>query len=352
MKHNMICAETFRTFTMRIRQIATTPEPVDARALPGRRPIKGISAASQARLITLLAAIFVLQPFAFADRSTQQVFRTPEAAASALVAAADTGDLATLRSILGPEGDQIISSGDLVADDNARKEFIRRYQQMHRLAYDDEGRVILYIGAENWPTPIPLVKKDSGWIFDTAAGKHELLYRRIGRNELFTIDVLRNLTEAQQEYDATKKQYAEKILSTPGRQDGLYWKTAGGQPDSPIGPLVAEASIEGYRRGNNGTPPPFHGYYYRVLTRQGKNAPGGAKNYIIDGRMTNGFAFLAFPAEYRSSGVMTFMVNQDGIIVQKDLGSETATFAAAIAEFNPDKTWDQVFDESDADDSD
>jgi hypothetical protein len=222
---------------------------------------------------------------------------------------------------------------------------------MHRLAYDDEGRIVLYIGADNWPTPIPLIQKDGGWIFDTAAGKEELLYRRIGRNELFTIDVLRNLVDAEHEYAASRYRFAEKILSTPGQQNGLYWKAAEGQPESPIGPLVADATVEGYRHGDNSTPLPFHGYYYKVLTRQGRNAPGGAINYIADGQMTNGFAFLAYPAEYRSSGVMTFMVNQDGIIVQKDLGPETVKRASVLTEFNPDGTWDQVLEDAEEHDN-
>jgi hypothetical protein len=217
---------------------------------------------------------------------------------------------------------------------------------MHRYAYDDEGKVSLIIGAENWPTPIPLIKKGGGWIFDTAAAKDELLFRRIGRNEIFTIKVLRDLVDGQNEYAASKNQYAEKILSDPGQQDGLYWAAAPGEPESPIGPLVASATVEGYKRGENGAPTPFHGYYYRILDRQGRNAPGGAKRYIVDGKMTNGFAFVAYPAEYRASGVMTFMVNQDGVVVQKDLGAETSKLASAITEFNPDKTWDEVVDQS------
>jgi hypothetical protein len=296
-------------------------------------------------LAALTMSILLSPPLAFADNSSQQVFQTPEAAGNALVTAAKDDDMNALGSILGPDGKQILSSGDAVADNNAREDFVRRYQQMHRFAYDDEGRVILYIGAENWPTPIPLIKKGGGWIFDTAVGKDELVYRRIGRNEIFTIEVLRDLVDAQQEYAASKSQFASKILSDPGQQNGLYWKTEEGQPDSPIGSLVADASIEGYKRSSSSTPLPFHGYYYRVLTKQGKNAPGGAKNYVSDDKMTKGFAFLAYPAEYRLSGVTTFMVNQDGIIVQKDLGPETAKIAHQLTEFNPNKTWDQVLEQ-------
>jgi hypothetical protein len=288
-----------------------------------------------------LAILFALTP-AYADATQQQVFPTPEAAGKALVTAAEADDLKTLSSILGQDAADVLSSGDPVADNNSREEFVRRYHQMHRYAYDDDGRVILYIGAANWPTPIPLIKQDGGWVFDTAAGKNELLYRRIGKNEMFTINVLHDLAAAQDEYSALKNQYAQKILSDPDQQNGLYWQSPAGQPESPIGPLVASAQSEGYKRGENNAPIPFHGYYYRVLTMQGKGAHGGAMRYIVDGKMTRGFAFLAYPADYRSSGVMTFMVNQDGVVVQKDLGPKTQELASKMTEFNPNKTWDEV----------
>jgi len=299
-------------------------------------------------LSTLLLAWLFVTPFASADDNATQVFLSPDAAVTALVAADKADDMKALSSILGPEADQILSSGDPIADKNAREEFARRYQEMHRLAYDDKGRVILYIGAGNWPVPIPLSKKGSGWVFDTAAGKGELLFRRIGRNELFTIKVLERLADAQSEYASnahdgdSEGQFAQKILSDPGKQNGLYWETTGGQPESPIGPLVASATAEGYKKDNGAGPIPFHGYYYKVLTGQGASAPGGARKYVVDGKMTMGFAFLAYPAEYRASGVMTFMINHDGVIVQKDLGSDTAKMASAITEYNPDKTWDEV----------
>lgn len=302
-------------------------------------------------LSMLLLASAYVAPFGFADEAAaQQAFKSPWAAARALAEAGKANDMKVLSSILGPDSDQVLTSGDPVADNNAREQFASSYDEMHRLAYDDEGRVILYIGAGNWPFPIPLVKKDSGWVFDTAAGKQELLYRRIGRNELFTLDVLDDLSDAQTEYASAAHDgentglFAQKILSDDGQQNGLYWAVAEGQPESPIGPLVAKATGEGYKRGSEGNPVPFHGYYYRVLTRQGPNAPGGAKNYIVDGKMSNGFAFLAYPADYRASGVMTFMINQDGVIVQKDLGADTAKFAGEITEYNPDKTWQEVDD--------
>src|SRR5271168_723476 len=301
-------------------------------------------------LLAFIMAVVILPRWSFAQQgsATQQVFPTAEAAAAALVAATKADDMKALSSILGPDSGDILSSGDPVADNNARDSFVSRYNEMHRMAYDEKGRVILYIGAGNWPLPIPLVKQDAGWVFDTAAGKDELLYRRIGHNELFTIDVLNNLADAQTEYASDARdgesagQFAQKILSDPGKQNGLYWEAPDGQPESPIGPLVAKASEEGYKRGENGSPIPFHGYYYKILTRQGKNAPDGAMNYIVRGKMTKGFAFVAWPADYRSSGVMTFMINQDGVIVQKDLGAETTKLASEITEYNPDKTWQEL----------
>jgi hypothetical protein len=300
-------------------------------------------------LSALLLACLSIPHFASADdAATQQVFPSPDAAAKALIAASKADDMKTLSSILGPDADQVLSSGDPVADKNAREEFARRYDEMHRLEYDDQGRVVLYIGAENWPVPIPLLKKDGGWVFDTAAGKDELLYRRVGRNELFTIKVLERLADAQSEYaseghdGADAGPYARKILSDSGKQNGLYWEAGEGQPESPIGPLVASATAEGYKKETGGNPIPFRGYYYRTLTKQGKNAPGGAKDFLVNETMTKGFAFLAYPAEYRASGVMTFMINQDGVIVQKDLGADTAKLASEMTEYNPDKTWQEV----------
>jgi hypothetical protein len=206
--------------------------------------------------------------------------------------------------------------------------------------------VVIYLGADNWPGPIPIVQKDGGWIFDTTAGKDELIYRRIGHNELFTIEVMENLASAQRDYADQAhdgvRQFARYILSDPGKQNGLYWAAAEGAPPSPIGPLVADATKMGYKGNARETPTPFHGYFYKVLTRQGKNAPGGRKSYVVNGKMTGGFAFLAWPAEYRSSGVMTFMINQDSVLVQKDLGPGTSDIANDTTEFNPNSTWEQV----------
>jgi len=284
-----------------------------------------------------------------ATSSGQQVFPSTAAAAKALVGAARIDDMAALSSILGGDAKEVLSSGDPVADNSARDNFVAKYDQMERLAYDDRGRVVLYLGADNWPFPIPLVKSGDGWVFDTEAGKKELLFRRIGRNELYTIDVLADLADAQEEYaseirdNGSVKQFAQKIQSEPGKHDGLYWTVSSGEEESPIGPLIADATAEGYKTGA-AAPIPFHGYYYRILSRQGKNAPGGAKDYLVDGKMTEGFAFLAYPATYGASGVMTFMINQDGVIVQKDLGTNTAKVANGMTEYNPDDSWEEVDD--------
>jgi hypothetical protein len=300
-----------------------------------------------ARLASLLVAFLCALPVPLAAQE-QRVFGSPFEAATALFAAVKSDDTAALGSILGADSPQLLSSGDPVADKNSLAQFASEWDQMHRLTYDDQGRVIIYLGADNWPAPIPIVKKDDGWVFDTAAGKDELIYRRIGRNELYTIGVVNSLASAQREYqseDHGGHQFARYILSNPGTQDGLYWETAEGSPPSPIGPLVAAATTEGYKvqkHEESATAAPFHGYFYKVLTSQGKNSPGGAKNYIVDGKMTGGFAFLAWPAEYRSSGVTTFMVNQDSVIVQKDLGPDTATVAKDMSVFNPDSSWEQV----------
>jgi Protein of unknown function (DUF2950) len=310
-----------------------------------------------AELAVLMWAILCISPrpsaFAATNQSEPRVFRSPGSAAAALVEAARTDDLKEMTAILGTDAKEIISSGDPVADNNAREEFTRRYDQMHRLAYDDQGRVILYIGSENWPLPIPIVKRGDGWAFDSAAGEEEMLYQRVGKNELFTIDVLEELADAQQEYanrehDASGvAQYAQTIFSSPGKKNGLYWPTKEGEPESPIGPLIADATAQGYQRDPSGRPAPFHGYYYKVLTGQGADAPGGASDYVVDGKMTRGFAFLAYPADYRASGVMTFMIDKAGIVVEKDLGPDTEKLAPAITTFNPDSSWFELQEEED-----
>ncbi len=278
-----------------------------------------------------------------AQQQGQKTFSSAQQASEALVTATRNNDEKAMIAILGPDAKKIVSSGDNTEDAHARATFVEKYQQMHRLVKEPDGTTTLYIGAENWPTPIPLVDKGHVWYFDTDAAKKEILYRRIGENEMSTIRICQELAAAQKEYKASQHAgYAQKIFSDDGQHNGLYWKAAAGQPRSPIGPLVASAVAQGYTQARQGDPTPYHGYYYQVLTRQGKGAPGGAKDYLADGKMTGGFAFVAYPAEYRSSGVMTFIVSQDGIVYQKDLGKSTETSAKAMKEYNPDTSWQKA----------
>ncbi len=282
-----------------------------------------------------------------AQPAGQKTFSSPDEASRALIRAVQAGDEKDLLEIFGPDGKEIISSGDKVEDKKGRDAFAEKYQRMNRLVEEPDGTVRLYVGAENWPMPIPLVNRKNAWYFDTSAGKEEILFRRIGRNEIATIGVLRELVAAQKEYyskthEDSVKQYAQKFISDQGKHDGLYWNAINREPESPIGPLLAYASSEGYAKKLSSLPSPFQGYYFRVLMRQGKHASGGAKNYIVNGKMTRGFAFLAYPAEYANSGMMSFIINQDGILYQKDLGPKTADLAHALDEYDPDKTWVRV----------
>jgi type II secretory pathway pseudopilin PulG len=292
----------------------------------------------------VLAVVLILSALLIAQQSGQKTFATPEEASQALFAAAQAGDPAALLEIFGPAGSGIVSSGDSVQDNNTRHQFVDKYQEMHRLVQEPNGTTTLYIGAENWPVPVPLVNKAGVWFFDTETGAEDVLFRRIGHNEYAVIDVCHALVDAQNEYysqsrDGRVQQYARAFASDEGQHNGLFWKTAGDEPESPIGPLVADAAAEGYRKPEGEESSPFHGYYFRILTGQGKTAQGGAKSYIVNGAMTGGFAILAYPADYRSSGVMTFIVSQSGVIYQKDLGPKTSEIASALKEYTPDKTW-------------
>ena len=283
-----------------------------------------------------LAAVAILLTGCLPARSLaqqpgQKTFSSAEDASKALATAAQSNDEKALLDILGPEGKQIISSGDDTEDAQSRADFVQRYQEMHRLMKEPDGTTTLYTGAENWPLPVPLMNKGDSWYFDTEAGKKEILYRRVGRNEISTIRICQELVAAEKEYYSTQhNEYAQKFFSDEGQHNGLYWKAADGEPQSPIGPLVASAVAEGYAKSQNGAPTPYRGYFYHVLTGQGKKAPGGAKGYIVNGKMTGGFAFVAYPAEYRSSGVMTFVVNEDGVVYQKDLGKKTEVLAKGM----------------------
>ena len=291
-----------------------------------------------------LAVAAVLLTACFSGRSMaqqpgQKTFSSAEDASTALVTAAQGNNEKTMLDILGPDGKQIVSSGDDAEDAESRANFVRRYQEMHRLVTEPNGTTTLYIGAENWPTPIPLVNKGKTWYFDTDAGKKEILYRRIGQNETSAISVCQELVAAQKEYHATHdNEYAQKFFSDEGQHNGLYWKAADGESQSPIGPLVAAAVAEG-SKSQEGAPTPFRGYYFHILTRQGKNGPSGAKSYVVNGKMTGGVAFVAYPAEYRSSGVMTFIVNEDGVVYEKDLGKKTNVVATSMKEYKPNSSW-------------
>lgn len=271
-----------------------------------------------------------------AQQKGQKTFATPEEAAKALFTAAQNNDEKALLELFGPDGKQIVASGDPAEDARVRGNFVKRYDEMNRLVKEPDGTVSLYIGSHNWPYPIPLRSKGSVWYFDTEAGRREVLYRRIGYNEISAIHICQQLVEAQKEYSQQNSQYAQKIYSDDGQKDGLYWKTSGGDKQSPIGPLVADAVA------NRGEAAPYRGYYFHILTSQGKDSSGGAKSYIVDGKMTGGFAFVAFPAEYRSSGVMTFVVDGDGTIYEKDLGKKTETIARDMKEYNPGQGWHKV----------
>jgi Protein of unknown function (DUF2950) len=306
------------------------------------RSRNGVIVTTLLRSVVLCPALFILCESALA----QEQFTTPEDAVSALVEAAKSQDQKGLITVLGPDGRAIASSGDPVADANARDNFVSAYDAKHALELEGDGNQTLIIGNDDWPFPIPLINKGGKWQFDAAAGVDEILRRRIGRNELAAIQVSLAYVQAQNEYASRDPAglgphvYAQRIVSRPGKKDGLYWPTAEGEPPSPLGDLAAKASAEGYKTGQ--TPVPYYGYYYRVLTRQGPNAQGGAYDYLAKGKMIGGFALVAYPAQYGNSGIMTFMVNQDGTVFQKDLGPQSDKLARKIDAFDPDSTWTKV----------
>jgi hypothetical protein len=291
------------------------------------------------RMIALLT-LFSLAALAQEDK--QKTFTSPSEAAQALYDAGKANDTAALEAILGVSSRAVLSSGDPVQDTNARETFLTRFEQMNRIGRESDGSRVLYIGADNWPFPISLKQANGRWYFDTIAGKQEILFRRIGKNEYAAMRVMNALVDAQVDYHDRFSQYAAKWVSSEGMQDGLYWKAAEGQPESPIGPLVAFATGHGYSKSDQ--PEPFYGYFFRLLTAQGSNAKGGAKSYVVSGKMTGGYAFVAYPADYRSSGVMTFLVDESGVLYEKDLGPGTADLAKGMTAFNPDKTWTAVVD--------
>jgi len=287
------------------------------------------------------AIVFVLLTGASAlsYAAQQEVFTSPEQAGSALVDANRNGKEDELLKILGPEADDLIHSGDPVADSNAKKKFVSAYETAHAWEKTGDNKETLVVGAQKWPLPIPLVNENGKWHFDTKAGRQAIIDRRIGRNELNVIKVCRAYVEAQADFANEypgKHEYAQKFKSAPGQQDGLYWPVLKGEKESPLGELMASAEAEGYGKEKH---MPYHGYYYKVLKMQGAAAHGGAKDYIVKGHMTGGFALLAYPAKYGDSGIKTFIVNQAGIVHEKDLGADTAAIAAKITKYDPDKTW-------------
>jgi hypothetical protein len=280
------------------------------------------------------------------SRPSARLFATPDEAANALIVGAKLTDRTTAAlAIFGPDSNDLISSGDPVQDKEAIDAFVARYEVMHRWRAMPGGSRLLLVGADNFSFPIPLIKSvDGKWYFDTVAGREEILNRRIGRNELAVIAICRSVAEAQAEYHAqihdgaTTKQYALRFISEPGKHNGLYWQSAEGQPPSPLGPLAAYATAEGYTVKPDAHVP-FHGYFLHMLTGQTNEAQGGEKKYVVGGKMVGGFAFVAYPAEYGNSGVMSFMINQDGVLLEKDLGKTTTELATTMTEFDPDESW-------------
>jgi hypothetical protein len=277
-------------------------------------------------------------------------FATPEEAADALFVAAATNDTQALIALFGEDTEDLVVSGDDVADRDVRDRFATAYQRAHTLVADGEDTRILQIGYDQWPVPLPIVQRDGLWSFDAVAGLDEIIFRRIGRNELGAIETLMGMVASQQEYAAASRggvpagTYAARFFSEPGTHNGLYWPAAEGERPSPLGPYAAEAAAEGYAHGAEGKTKaePYHGYLFRMLTAQGQAADGGAMSYVVDGRLSGGFGIVAFPVEYGVSGIMTFIVNQDGVVYQRDLGGNTLERARAIRAYNPDSNWTPV----------
>jgi hypothetical protein len=294
------------------------------------------------RLSAAFLTAVTFAPYAAA----QQLFVSPEAAATAFVEAVRADDHKMAKAVLGPGGQEILSSGDEMQDATVRQLFLMAYDTTHKINAIGNDRAMLSVGEQGFVLPIPILKREKGWMFDAAAGREEILFRRIGRNELSTIQVCLAYVDAQREYANLMKAggapaaYAQRFVSSSGKKDGLYWPQASGGEASPMGEFVAMATMEGYRLAKK--PQPFHGYYYKILTRQAATAPGGAADYVVDGHMIGGFALVAFPAEYGNSGVVTFLVNHDGTVFQKDLGARTSIAAERMTAFSPDHTWAKV----------
>jgi hypothetical protein len=294
-------------------------------------------------MFSILAAAMLstAAPDTLAAEAGQKAFASPEEAVKALVAAA--GDAKAVLAVLGPEAKALINSGDAVADKEARERFLKAYKEANQLMKSGDDMALLVVGKDEWIFPIPIVKDAAGWRFDTKEGREEILNRRIGRNELSAIKAVQAYADAQRDYYLRNPQndkllqYAQKIISTKGKRDGLYFPTKAGEPVSPLGPRFESHVAK--NKGEPGRPVPYHGYYYRILKAQGPDAPGGAYSYLAQGKMIGGFALVAYPASYGNSGVMTFIVNHEGVVYEKDLGPDTATAVKKTTRFNPDKSW-------------
>jgi Protein of unknown function (DUF2950) len=299
--------------------------------------------------VVMAAALAGWPSPSFAGVVKQKSYASPGEAVNALVSAVRADDEKEMLSILGPGGKELISSGDEAADRAGRQKFLKSYAVKNRIEKISAGKMVLHLGKDDWAMPIPVVERGKRWIFDTKAGKEEILDRRIGRNELNVMEVLHAFVAAQYAYTDEDRsaggcgQFAQRIISTTGKHDGLYWEAKEGEEMSPLGLLVAQAAQEGYSSETQGISlSPFHGYYYRILKGQGKYAQGGAYSYVVKNKMILGFGLVAYPAQYGNSGVMSFIVNQGGVIYQKNLGKETERIAKSIKVFNPDKTWKRV----------
>ena len=302
-----------------------------------------------ALVASALIVVFLISNAGHAAAARQKGFASPEDAVKALVDALKSNDTKALSALFGPDSRDLVFSGDPVADKSRRERFVVRFEEKNRLEEVSADKVVLHVGSEDWPFPIPVVKRGNAWRFDAKEGREEILARRIGGNELNVIQVCLAYVDAQREYASKDRngdgflEYAQKFASTPGKHDGLFWKAKEGEEESPLGPLAAQAVREGYSGKKSGDKPiPYKGYYYKILKGQGKDAPGGAYSYVANGKMIGGFAMVAYPATYGSSGIMTFIVNHDGIVYQKDLGVKTEGIVAKMTLFNPDKTWKKV----------
>jgi len=295
------------------------------------------------RVLSVFSVLFLLLANAPAQANdVQDSFSSPEKAVDSLLFATRNNHTTELLKILGPGSDKLVYSGDDVADQTAREKFAAAYDKMHKIEDASEGRFVLTVGDENWPMPIPLVHGKDGWRFDTKAGETEILDRRIGRNELSVIEVCRAYVEAQRDFvaDNPQHEYAQNFQSSDDKHDGLYWSAKEGEKESPLGPLIAQATAEGYSETTTlDKRVPYHGYYYKILKQQGSHAASGAKDYMAKNQMTAGFALIAFPATYGDSGVMSFIVNQNGIVYEKNLGPQTSDIAARITAYDPDESW-------------